>query len=93
MLWNLLIFKWFKFSIFSFFWGLLPQTGDTLQFIFIKPTTIKKYFFRSGNFEHPSDKFDTNTTVEVVPVDKTVLNDIYLNVTTDGYIIIGKYTI
>lgn len=73
---------------FSFFWGLLPQAGDTIQFIFLKPTIVKKFLFRSGNFEHPSDRFDTNTTVEVAPVDP--VNENFFNLTTDGFIIIGK---
>jgi alpha-1,3-mannosylglycoprotein beta-1,4-N-acetylglucosaminyltransferase A/B len=26
----------------SFFWGLLPQPGDLLEFQFVNPTTLKK---------------------------------------------------
>lgn len=51
---------------------------------------MKKFLFRSGNFEHPSDRFDTNTTVEVAPVDRGVLNENNFNITTDEFIIIGK---
>lgn len=45
-----------------------------------------RYLFRSGNAEHPSDKF-YNTTVEVLPTNP-ILNA--HNVTNDGYVIIGK---
>lgn len=75
---------------FSFFWGLLPQSGDTIHFTFFKPTMVKKFLFRSGNFEHPSDRFDTNTTVEVALVNHNTLNENNLNMTTDGFIIIKK---
>jgi len=74
----------------SFFWGLLPQPGDHLWFKFISPFVLKKYLFRSGNAEHPSDKF-YNTTVEVLPViSPTNSYDIW-NVTSDGFIIVGKF--
>lgn len=51
---------------------------------------MKKFLFRSGNFEHPSDRFDTNTTVEVALVNHNTLNENNLNMTTDGFIIIKK---
>ncbi|XP_051172269.1 alpha-1,3-mannosyl-glycoprotein 4-beta-N-acetylglucosaminyltransferase B [Leptopilina boulardi] len=74
----------------TFFWGLLPQPGDHLKFKFISPIFIKKYLFRSGNAEHPLDKF-YNTTVEILPKSMITLNRNYNNVTEDGYIIIGKF--
>ncbi|XP_046468429.1 alpha-1,3-mannosyl-glycoprotein 4-beta-N-acetylglucosaminyltransferase B [Neodiprion pinetum] len=74
----------------SFFWGLLPQPGDHLRFKFIDPIFIKKYLFRSGNAEHPLDRF-YNTTVEVLPADFVSINRSANNVTEDGYIIIGKF--
>lgn len=51
-----------------------------------------RYLFRSGNHEHPSDKF-YNTTVEVLP---DQLNEESLvwqqyNTTTDGYLIVGSF--
>ncbi|KAJ8667281.1 hypothetical protein QAD02_008943 [Eretmocerus hayati] len=75
----------------TFFWGLLPKSGDHLQFKFVHPIFIKSYLFRSGNAEHPSDMF-YNTTVEVLPehynsVGKSNIN----NVTEDGFIVIGKF--
>lgn len=73
----------------TFFWGLLPQPGDQLVFKFVSPTVIKRYFFRSGNIEHPSDKF-YNTTVEALPL-KSNHYIRSLNATNDGYIILGKF--
>ncbi|KAJ8922428.1 hypothetical protein NQ315_004374 [Exocentrus adspersus] len=71
----------------TFFWGLLPQPGDQLLFKFATPITIKRFFFKSGNAEHPSDKF-YNTTVEVLPVEVNQ-NGLSLNMTSDGYVIVG----
>lgn len=72
----------------SFFWGLLPQPGDHLRFKFTNPIFIKKYLFRSGNVEHPSDRF-YNTTVEALPVGTSSINRNANNVTEDGYVVIG----
>ncbi|KAL7287252.1 hypothetical protein TKK_0018381 [Trichogramma kaykai] len=74
----------------SFFWGLLPQPGDHLRFKFMKPIYIKRYLFRSGNAEHPSDKF-YNTTVEVLPYLSNSVDRNHNNVTEDGYFIVGKF--
>lgn len=73
----------------SFFWGLLPQPGDHLSFQFKTPLYIKKYLFRSGNAEHPSDRL-YNTTVEVLPLVQPHNFDSY-NTTSDGYVVIGKF--
>lgn len=53
---------------------------------------MRRYLFRSGNHEHPSDKF-YNTTVEVLP---DVLSEESIvwqqfNTTTDGYLIVGSF--
>lgn len=48
-----------------FFWGVLPQYGDTVTIKFIPPVVVEKYLFRSGNPEHPGDRF-YNTTIEVL---------------------------
>jgi alpha-1,3-mannosylglycoprotein beta-1,4-N-acetylglucosaminyltransferase A/B len=53
---------------------------------------IRRYLFRSGNHEHPSDKF-YNTTVEVLP---DVLSEESIvwqqfNTTTDGFLIVGSF--
>jgi alpha-1,3-mannosylglycoprotein beta-1,4-N-acetylglucosaminyltransferase A/B len=53
---------------------------------------IHRYLFRSGNHEHPSDKF-YNTTVEVLPDqlnEESIVWQQY-NTTTDGYLIIGSF--
>ncbi|XP_014242781.1 alpha-1,3-mannosyl-glycoprotein 4-beta-N-acetylglucosaminyltransferase B [Cimex lectularius] len=74
----------------SFFWGLLPQPGDHLFFKFNNPINIKRYMFRSGNLEHPLDRF-YNTTVEVLPLASPTVNYDTYNLTTDGFIVIGKF--
>ncbi|XP_011494868.1 PREDICTED: alpha-1,3-mannosyl-glycoprotein 4-beta-N-acetylglucosaminyltransferase B [Ceratosolen solmsi marchali] len=74
----------------TFFWGLLPQVGDHLRFKFIHPIYLKRYLFRSGNAEHPCDKF-YNTTVEVLPELANSIDRNRNNVSEDGYIIIGKF--
>ncbi|XP_053954932.1 alpha-1,3-mannosyl-glycoprotein 4-beta-N-acetylglucosaminyltransferase A [Anastrepha ludens] len=77
----------------TYFWGLLPQPGDLVQFIFEKPTLLRRYLFRSGNSEHPSDRF-YNTTVEVLPADSLSENSSVwsaYNSTTDEYLIVGAF--
>nr|XP_033195142.1 alpha-1,3-mannosyl-glycoprotein 4-beta-N-acetylglucosaminyltransferase B isoform X1 [Bombus vancouverensis nearcticus]XP_033195143.1 alpha-1,3-mannosyl-glycoprotein 4-beta-N-acetylglucosaminyltransferase B isoform X1 [Bombus vancouverensis nearcticus]XP_033195144.1 alpha-1,3-mannosyl-glycoprotein 4-beta-N-acetylglucosaminyltransferase B isoform X1 [Bombus vancouverensis nearcticus] len=74
----------------SFFWGLLPQPGDHLKFKFSHPIFIKRYLFRSGNPEHPSDRF-YNTTVEVFTKISASMNRNSNDITEDGYVIIGKF--
>lgn len=46
--------------------------------------------FRSGNAEHPSDKF-YNTTVEVSLADGSQTTASH-NVTSDGFIVIGEFS-
>uniref|UniRef100_A0A914X7M3 Alpha-1,3-mannosyl-glycoprotein 4-beta-N-acetylglucosaminyltransferase A n=1 Tax=Plectus sambesii TaxID=2011161 RepID=A0A914X7M3_9BILA len=48
----------------SFFWSLLPQAGDFVRFDFDPPIRLQGFIFRSGNQEHPADKF-YNASVEV----------------------------
>ncbi|ALC44609.1 CG9384 [Drosophila busckii] len=77
----------------TYFWGLLPQPGDMVQFIFEQPTLLRHYLFRSGNSEHPSDRF-YNTTVELLPADSLSENSSVwssYNTTTDGYLIVGAF--
>ncbi|XP_055916240.1 alpha-1,3-mannosyl-glycoprotein 4-beta-N-acetylglucosaminyltransferase B [Eupeodes corollae] len=76
----------------SYFWGLLPQPGDLVQFVFSHPISLKRYLFRSGNSEHPSDRF-YNTTVEVLPDSLTETSPIWstYNSTADGYLIVGGF--
>lgn len=51
---------------------------------------MHRYLFRSGNAEHPSDRF-YNTTVEVLPESQDSVGRNHNNITEDGYIIIGKF--
>ncbi|XP_066259965.1 alpha-1,3-mannosyl-glycoprotein 4-beta-N-acetylglucosaminyltransferase B isoform X1 [Euwallacea similis] len=76
----------------TFFWGLLPQPGDQLVFKFNTPILIKSYLIKSGNAEHPSDKF-YNTTIEVLPLDMPSTPSLTLasNLTNDGFVIVGKF--
>ncbi|CAD7076635.1 unnamed protein product [Hermetia illucens] len=76
----------------TYFWGLLPQPGDLVEFIFDEPIAIKRYLFRSGNSEHPSDRF-YNTTTEVLPAALTENSPIWstYNSTPDGFLIIGSF--
>lgn len=56
--------------------------------------------FRSGNIEHPEDRF-SNTTVEVLPFDAVPGdssgsaaaggNSQEFNITSDGYVIVGAF--
>lgn len=78
----------------SYFWGLLPQRGDKLNFNFEPPVVLKGFLFRSGNVEHPSDRL-YNTTVEVLPTQTLSNLPDYqkgkLKVTEDSYIIVGDF--
>uniref|UniRef100_A0A8C7ECD1 Alpha-1,3-mannosyl-glycoprotein 4-beta-N-acetylglucosaminyltransferase B n=1 Tax=Nothoprocta perdicaria TaxID=30464 RepID=A0A8C7ECD1_NOTPE len=58
----------------DFFWAFTPTAGDFIRFRFFKPLRIERFFFRSGNIEHPEDKL-FNTTVEVLPFDVRVLEN------------------
>lgn len=53
---------------------------------------LRRYLFRSGNHEHPSDKF-YNTTVEVLPDQLNEESMVWqqYNTTTDGYLIVGSF--
>ncbi|XP_057204834.1 alpha-1,3-mannosyl-glycoprotein 4-beta-N-acetylglucosaminyltransferase B isoform X3 [Triplophysa rosa] len=52
----------------DFFWAFTPVAGDFIRIRFFTPVRVERYFFRSGNIEHPGDKL-FNTTVEVLPFD------------------------
>lgn len=51
-----------------------------------------RYLFRSGNTEHPSDRF-YNTTIEVLPESLPENSPIWstFNSTADGFLIIGNF--
>ncbi|XP_074865394.1 alpha-1,3-mannosyl-glycoprotein 4-beta-N-acetylglucosaminyltransferase B isoform X3 [Carettochelys insculpta] len=85
----------------DFFWAFTPMAGDFVRFRFFKPLRIERFFFRSGNIEHPEDKL-FNTTVEVLPFDslqsdKEALQEgrgtvFKFHRTADGYIQIGSFS-
>lgn len=55
-------------------------------------SNVCRYLFRSGNTEHPSDRF-YNTTVEILPellAESSPLWSSY-NSTPDGFLIIGNF--
>lgn len=74
----------------SFFWGLMPQAGDTILFQFDHPVSCESYRVRSGNFEHPSDLL-YNTTVEVQPNDFTRASKMFTP-TSEEFVKIGEFS-
>ncbi|NXK56049.1 MGT4B acetylglucosaminyltransferase, partial [Chauna torquata] len=81
----------------DYFWASAPVAGDYISFIFLKPLKVEKYLFRSGNMEHPGDILH-NTTVEVLPADEAVREELVDNgskfnypTTKDGYLKIGAF--
>lgn len=64
--------------------GLIDQEAE----VFHDRFCLFRFYFKSGNAEHPSDKF-YNATVEVLPVESNQYGG-SANVTTDGYIVVGK---
>uniref|UniRef100_A0A3Q2XD31 Alpha-1,3-mannosyl-glycoprotein 4-beta-N-acetylglucosaminyltransferase B n=1 Tax=Hippocampus comes TaxID=109280 RepID=A0A3Q2XD31_HIPCM len=84
----------------DFFWAFTPVAGDFIRIRFFTPVRIERYFFRSGNIEHPGDKL-VNTSVEVLPfdniqADKEALTDgkdksQKYHRTEDGFIRIGMF--
>ncbi|CAL4119809.1 unnamed protein product, partial [Meganyctiphanes norvegica] len=78
----------------SYFWGLLPQQGDLLQFTFDTPVILTGFLFRSGNVEHPSDRL-YNTTVEILPRILTsnheALKKNGYKLLDDDFIVVGEF--
>ncbi|XP_010022882.1 PREDICTED: alpha-1,3-mannosyl-glycoprotein 4-beta-N-acetylglucosaminyltransferase B-like, partial [Nestor notabilis] len=79
------------------FWASAPTAGEYISFTFLNPVKVEKYFFRSGNMEHPGDKL-FNTTVEVLPADEMLKKELIDNgskfnypATKDGYLQIGAF--
>ncbi|GAB6031752.1 hypothetical protein CHUAL_010165 [Chamberlinius hualienensis] len=76
----------------TFFWGLLPQAGDTVTFELTPPIALESFLFRSGNVEHPNDKF-YNTSVEALltnDISSSKLSSIYPPA-QDGYYTLGRF--
>ncbi|CAL8116080.1 unnamed protein product [Orchesella dallaii] len=78
----------------TYFWGLAPEAGDTVTFIFPQPINLKSYRFVSGNAEHPSDKL-YNATLEVLPANLQTStsshNSPNIVAKENGYIIIDEF--
>ncbi|NWS59553.1 MGT4B acetylglucosaminyltransferase, partial [Chunga burmeisteri] len=79
------------------FWASAPVAGDYISFTFLNPLKVEKYFFRSGNMEHPGDKL-FNTTVEVLPANEMLRKELIDNgskfnysASKDGYLKIGAF--
>ncbi|CAN8006208.1 unnamed protein product, partial [Ixodes hexagonus] len=76
----------------SYFWSFMPQKGDNVTFkmhpnvlVFFCPHS---FLFRSGNPEHPKDRF-FNTTVEVrLDYEPFLLS---LPRTQDGFYVVGSF--
>lgn len=58
----------------------------------MKLLSLCRYLFRSGNSEHPSDRF-YNTTVEILPASLPENSYIWsaYNSTADGFLIVGNF--
>ncbi|NXE73429.1 MGT4B acetylglucosaminyltransferase, partial [Cochlearius cochlearius] len=81
----------------DWFWASAPVAGDYISFTFLNPLKVERYFFRSGNMEHPGDKL-LNTTVEVLPADEMLRKELVDSgskfnypATKDGYLKIGAF--
>uniref|UniRef100_A0A8C1ST19 Alpha-1,3-mannosyl-glycoprotein 4-beta-N-acetylglucosaminyltransferase B n=1 Tax=Cyprinus carpio TaxID=7962 RepID=A0A8C1ST19_CYPCA len=84
----------------DFFWAFTPVAGDFIRIRFFTPVRVERYFFRSGNIEHPGDNI-FNTTVEVLPFDNIQSEKEALKEgrektpkyqrTEDGFVRIGKF--
>lgn len=49
----------------TYFWALTPTKNSVFRIIFSEPEHIDRFYFKTGNFEHPADKL-VNGTVEVI---------------------------
>jgi hypothetical protein len=65
----------------DYFWGIAPQQNETITIKFTKPFTLSRYYFHSGNAEHPADKC-RHAAIEVRYAQKT---------TTNNYVRIGEF--
>ena len=75
----------------TFYWGLVPQAGDTITFHMNPPVELSGFKFVSGNAEHPSDRF-VETTVEVkLESQGKVAVPGSLERTPDGAVIVGGF--
>ena len=75
----------------TFYWGLVPQSGDTIVIHLTPPQKLTGFKFVSGNAEHPSDRF-VDTDVELmfseggeIPVPAELPR------TEDGFVVVGSF--
>eukprot|EP00095_Tigriopus_kingsejongensis_P003848 snap_masked-scaffold20_size707684-processed-gene-3.2 protein:Tk03848 transcript:snap_masked-scaffold20_size707684-processed-gene-3.2-mRNA-1 annotation:"alpha- -mannosyl-glycoprotein 4-beta-n-acetylglucosaminyltransferase b" len=75
----------------TFYWGLVPQAGDTITFYLMPPTPLAGYKFVSGNAEHPSDRF-LDTQIEVkISEDANARVPQKWPRTSDGFVQVGAF--
>ncbi|GAB1607590.1 alpha-1,3-mannosyl-glycoprotein 4-beta-N-acetylglucosaminyltransferase A-like isoform X1 [Argonauta hians] len=74
----------------TFFWGLSPKAKDVVTFTFMPPIIIDKFLFRSGNMEHPGDKF-FDTIVEIFPAKYTPNGQPLYDMVNHGYYVVGRF--
>ncbi|CAF3768776.1 unnamed protein product [Adineta steineri] len=74
----------------NFFWALQPKKDDTIVLKYDPPLLLSRVYFKSGNPEHPGDKF-FNTTVDLQPYvqPKQKLN--YIK-DSDGYFTVANFS-
>ncbi len=75
----------------TFYWALVPHSGDYILIKFQTPTLLSGFKFVSGNAEHPSDRFEA-TKVEVRLEDITLdIDSLGFPRSTDGFLTIGEF--
>lgn len=90
----------------TYFWAYEPSVNDYVAFNFPNAAHVTGFLFRSGDGEHPEDKFPVNTTVEVLPLRDKLReeledsNSIHLTMksltgtaaaSNDGYQVVGLF--
>jgi len=81
----------------TYMWALSPVKNAVLRMVFEQPEHIERFYFKSGNVEHPGDKL-VNGTVEVLK-SATKKSKFLIEDPTDkrgpykdsDYVIVGKF--
>ncbi|CAD5123099.1 DgyrCDS11473 [Dimorphilus gyrociliatus] len=76
----------------TFFWAFTPFAGDYITIKFTPPIFIERFLFRSGNSEHPGDKF-FNTTIELLPESGVINPALKYPKTSDNYLIVANFSL
>lgn len=73
----------------NYFWSMAPDKNSYINFDFKEPTSIYRYYVKSGNPEHPDDKLH-NATFQIKPGKTISLSNL-----PSGYLASGQgfYTI